>query len=139
MLMLAGREANSVGILTTSVASGQVRDEPTNRRSAHVARQVAWVREGAGPRFPEIELSLVASLLVTDQRRTATERWIRERGWSSIAPEEVWDMPAVLIGTVEQICEDLERRREQLGFSYYIISDAQLDEFAPIVARMTGR
>lgn len=139
MLTLAGREANSVGILTTSVASGQVRDQPENRRSAHVAQQVAWVREGAGARFPEVELSLVASLIVTDQRRTATEGWIRERGWSGLTPEAVWDMPAVLIGSVDQICNDLEHRREVFGFSYYIVSDAQCDAFAPIVARMAGR
>lgn len=139
MLALAGREADIVGILTTSVASGQVVDDPHARRSARVAQQVAHVRAGAGARFDAIELSLVASMIVTDQRRARTEQWARERGWSGIAAEEVWDMPAVLIGSAEQISEDLQRWRELLGFSYIVVSDAIMGEAAPIVDRLAGR
>jgi probable F420-dependent oxidoreductase len=139
MLMLAGREANTVGILTTSVATGRVVDDPLARMAARVAEQVAWVREGAGARFGEIELSTVATLIITDQRRARTEQWIRERGWSGMTAEQVWDMPAVLIGSVDQIADDLQRRREQLGFSYYVVSDRDLEAAAPLVARLAGK
>lgn len=136
MLMLAGREANIVGILTTSVATGRVVDDPLARMADRVAEQVAWVREGAGPRFAEIELSTVATLIITDQRRARTEQWIRERGWSGVTAEQVWDMPAVLIGSVDQLADDLHRRREQLGFSYYVVSDHVAEAAAPLVARL---
>jgi probable F420-dependent oxidoreductase len=138
MLMLAGREANTVGILTTSVATGRVVDDPLARMADQVAEQVAWVREGAGARFDEIELSTVATLIITDQRRARTEQWIREHGWSGVTVEQVWDMPAVLIGSVDQLADDLHRRREQLGFSYYVVSDQSAEVAAPLVARLAG-
>jgi probable F420-dependent oxidoreductase len=138
MLMLAGREANIVGILTTSVATGRVVDDPLARMADRVAEQVAWVRAGAGARFAEIELSTVATLIITDQRRTRTEQWIRERGWNGVTAEQVWDMPAVLIGSVDQLADDLHRRREQLGFSYYVVSDQSAEAAAPLVARLAG-
>ncbi|MEP7190796.1 MAG: TIGR03621 family F420-dependent LLM class oxidoreductase [Roseiflexaceae bacterium] len=139
MLMLAGREANIVGILTTSVATGRVVDDPLARMADRVAEQIAWVREGAGARFDEIELSTVATLIITDQRRARTEQWIRERGWNGVTAEQVWDMPAVLIGSVEQLADDLHRWREQLGFSYYVVSDQSAEAAAPLVARLAGR
>jgi probable F420-dependent oxidoreductase len=138
MLMLAGREANTVGILTTSVATGRVIDDRLARMADRVAEQVAWVRAGAGARFAEIELSTVATVIITDQRRASTEQWIRERGWSGVTAEQVWDMPAVLIGSVDQLADDLHRRREQLGFSYYVVSDQSAEAAAPLVARLAG-
>ena len=46
--------------------------------------------------------------------------------------------PHALIGSVEQICETLEERRERYGFSYFCIAQRHLDEFAPVVARLAG-
>ena len=138
MLMLAGREANMVGILTTSVATGRVVDDPLARMADRVAEQIAWVREGAGARFDEIELSIVATLIITEQRRACTEQWIREQGWRGVTAEQVWDMPAVLIGSVEQLADDLYRRREQLGFSYYVVSDQSTEAAASLVERLAG-
>jgi probable F420-dependent oxidoreductase len=139
MLTLAGREADSVGIMTTSVASGQMVDDPFAGRSDRLAQQVAWVREGAGERFPSVELSTVLTIHVTDRRRAFTEQWIAERGWSGLDVEQVWDMPAVLIGSLDQIVEDLYRRREELGFSYFLVSDTEAEAIAPLVARLAGR
>ncbi len=141
MLTLAGREADVVGLLTSAVGSGVVVDDPRAKRSPRVAEQIGWVRDGAGARFPAIELSLVPTLIPTDDRRGATERLIRERGWAGagIGPEEVADMPSVLIGSVAGLAEQLARWREELGFSYVVVSDRQLEAVAPLVARLAGR
>lgn len=139
MLTLAGQEADIVGVMTTSVATGQVQDDPLARLAPAVAERVGWIREGAGARFGQIELSLVATLLVTDQRRVTTEQFIQQRGWRGISCEQVWEMPAVLIGSVDQICEDLQRWREQLGFSYLIVADADAPALTPVVARLAGQ
>jgi probable F420-dependent oxidoreductase len=139
MLQLAGHHADIVGFLTTSVASGALDDDPTERLAASVEQKIAWVREGAGPRFEEIELSLIPSIIITDNRQGATDRLIHERGWSGISPEQVWAMPAVLIGTIPEIVETLQTRRERYGFSYYVIADSQLDACAPLVSALAGR
>ena len=139
ILRLAGREANIVGLLTTSVASGTVVDGPDERLAPAVEQKLAWVREGAGDRYPAIELSLIPSLILTDDRHGRAAQMIAERGWSGIAPEDVLAMPSVLLGTVEEITGDLFARRERHGFSYYIVADGQMEEFAPFVARLAGR
>ncbi len=138
MLALAGREADIVSFLTTSVASGTVVDDPRERFAAVVQQKIDWVRAGAGDRFAEIELSLIPSIRISDRRRQTTEQLIAARGWSGITVDDVWDMPSLLIGSVEQIADDLLRRRERYGFSYYVVSDAHADEFAPIIARLAG-
>ena len=138
MLMLAGREADIVGILTTSVAGGTLTADPAERLAGAVAQKVEWVRQGAGERFHELELSLAPTIIVTDQRRRRTEQYIHERGWQDISVEQVWEMPAVFVGSIDQIIEDMRARRERYGFSYFVISDHDMAEAAPIVARLAG-
>jgi hypothetical protein len=45
----------------------------------------------------------------------------------------------VLVGTVDQIAEDLQARRTRWGISYYVIFEPYMDAFAPVVARLAGR
>lgn len=139
MLRLAGQHADIVGFLTTSVASGTMEDDPTERLAEAVAQKIAWVREGAGARFDQIELSLIPTIIITDDRDGAIARLIAERGWTGITPEQVAAMPAVLIGTIPEIARTFQARREQYGFSYYIVPDSQLEECAPLVATLAGR
>jgi probable F420-dependent oxidoreductase len=138
MLTLAGREADIVGILTTSVASGTLATDPTERLASAVAQKIEWVRQGAGDRFDELELSLVPSMIVTDDRRRRTEQFIHDHGWQGISVEQVWEMPAVFVGSADQIVEDMRARRERYGFSYFVVSDHDMDAAAPIVARLAG-
>jgi probable F420-dependent oxidoreductase len=139
ILRLAGLEADIVGILTTSVASGVVKNDPDGRRSDAVRERLTWVCEGAGERFSEIELSLVGSAIITDDRAAVTDRYIHQQGWSGVEREDVWDMPSVLIGTVDHICEQIIATRDQLGISYVIVSDRVKDDFAPVVERLGGQ
>jgi probable F420-dependent oxidoreductase len=139
MLTLAGREADIVGFLTTQVNTGTVVDDPRGRMTPAVQEQISWVREGAGERFEQIELSTVATIVLTDERRSRTERLIAEQEWNGISVEDVWDMPAVFVGSVDQIVDDMERRREELGISYFVVANARQEIAAPIVARLAGK
>lgn len=58
---------------------------------------------------------------------------------SQLSPDEILQSPYILIGTVEQMVEDLLVRRERWGFSYYVIFERDIDTFAPVVARLAGR
>jgi len=44
----------------------------------------------------------------------------------------------VLIGTIEQIIEDLRERRGRWGISYYVIFEPYIDACAPVVAHLAG-
>jgi hypothetical protein len=49
------------------------------------------------------------------------------------------ESPYVLIGTVEQMIEDVLARRQRWGISYYTVQEPYLDALAPVVARLAGK
>ena len=138
MLKLAGRVADIVGVLTSDVSRGTLTSELGERTPAAVLQKVEWIRQAAGARFDQIELSLIPTIILTDDRRGQTEALIQQQGWETTV-EEVWQMPSVLIGSIDQIAEDLQARRERYGFSYYVVADAEMEIFAPVVAKLTAR
>jgi probable F420-dependent oxidoreductase len=139
VLTLAGREANIVGILTSSVAGGTLADGVEERFPAAIDEKIGWIRDGAGARFSEIELSLIPSVVITDRRRERAAEIISERRWSGVSVDDLLSMPSFLIGTHEQIIEDILQRRHRFGFTYYVVSDMMLEQFAPVVAERAGR
>jgi probable F420-dependent oxidoreductase len=137
MLSLAGREADIISVLSTSVASGVQVDSIEQRSSARLAEKVAWIRDAAGDRFESIELNLFPDILVTDDHLTGARQYAAASGWD-VTPETVLDMPAILIGTIQRIADKLRAQRQNLGFSYYVLSDTDLETAAPLVSRLTG-
>jgi probable F420-dependent oxidoreductase len=132
MLKLAGREADIVGILTSDVSSGTLISDIRERMAAAVHQKIDWIRQGAGHRFDQIELSLIPTIIFTDDRRSHIESLIRQQGWD-VTVEAVLQMPSMLIGSIEEIAQDLQTRRESYGFSYYVVADDQMDSFAPVI------
>lgn len=135
ILSLAGREADIVGITNRALPDGSKDMEDVT--AAATARKLAWVKEAAGDRFPELELNIICSTVeITDDRQAAAERIAAN--WP-ITPEEVLAAPGMLIGTVDEIVETLQERRERYGFSYFVILEPIMEAFAPVVARLAGR
>jgi probable F420-dependent oxidoreductase len=136
ILKLAGRVADTVGLLTAPVTSGVQVDDPTERLAARTDEKIAWVREGAGPRFADVELSVMVTPVAGESPRAAAEALLRARGWSTVGVDDVLAMPSVLAGSTEDMVEQLEARRERHGLSYIVVADRHLDRFAPVVARL---
>jgi probable F420-dependent oxidoreductase len=134
ILSVAGREADIVGITTRALADGS-KDVADNTPAATL-QKIAWVREAAGDRFDRIELNVIVSdIVITDDRASAAARIAAQHGTT---PEDVLGSPQVLVGTVEQMAEDLEERRERYGFSYIVVTEPNMDTLAPVVARLAG-
>jgi probable F420-dependent oxidoreductase len=139
MLQIAGREADIVGILPKALANGTISEDLAERSPETVARKVNWVCQAAADRPGGVELSMMVSVAVTDDRRSAAEQAAVERGWGAAAAELVLEMPSVLIGPVDQISEQLQARRDRYGFSYLVVSDEDMEAFAPVVDRLAGQ
>jgi probable F420-dependent oxidoreductase len=137
VLSFAAREADIVGI-NPNMRSGAVGpDAAADAVASSVDRKVAWVREAAGDRFDDLELNTLTFLtIVTDDRMGMAEKLAPV---FSIEPAEVPELPHAFLGTVDEICDDLERRRERWGLSYFVVQDEGMDAMAPVVARMAGR
>jgi probable F420-dependent oxidoreductase len=139
MLELAAREADIVGFLMGNYSTGVEIDDPQMRVDAAVEQRLAWVRQAAGERFKDLELSLVLTALLSEDQQGAARQVAQARGWHDMSAHQILQMPSFAIGSQEQIVEQLYSRRERYGFSYYIVTDRQLQQFAAVVARLAGQ
>ncbi|MFM7063705.1 MAG: hypothetical protein ACKO04_09490 [Actinomycetes bacterium] len=101
-----------------------------------IDQKVEWVKEGAGARFPEIEINAwLAALEVTDDRAGMADLMSQLFG---APPAEVLQSPLALVGSLDEMAVTLEERRERWGYSYHCVPGAKAEQFAPVVARLTG-
>lgn len=137
ILSLAAREADIVGI-NVDLHGGTIGDfARAGAGSGEALEKIGWVRDAAGSRFESLELNVcVFTLAVTDEREAVIARLARERG---VDPEQVRSTPNVLIGTVDEIVETLQGRRERLQISNVMVPYSQHLAFAPVVERLSGR
>jgi probable F420-dependent oxidoreductase len=136
VLSLAAREADIVGI-NVNLRAGEVGpDAGTNATAEATAEKVAWVRAAAGDRFDDLELNVTVffALLTDDREGTAAAMG----GGFGLTPEQVLGVPHALVGTIEEACEELERRRADHGLSYIVFNDSGFETLAPVVARLAG-
>ncbi|MEJ7786178.1 MAG: TIGR03621 family F420-dependent LLM class oxidoreductase, partial [Solirubrobacteraceae bacterium] len=111
ILSVAGREGDIVGITTRARPDGS--KDTTDNTAAATAQKIAWVREAAGGRFAAIELNVIVSdVHVTDDRAGTAERVGAQYG---LTPEDVLESPQILIGSVDEMVERLQERRERYG------------------------
>jgi probable F420-dependent oxidoreductase len=134
MLGIAARYADIVGLLPAPIKGSEDRDDPSDRLPPAFDQKLGVLRSAAGDRFGALELSALASFAITAQRRADTEDLIARRGWSGIDAETVWEMPTVFIGSVAQIRDDLQARRDRFGLSYLITPDRELPALAAVIA-----
>ena len=52
--------------------------------------------------------------------------------------ETALELPIVLIGTAEELCERLIERRQRWGFSNVVVPGEAMEMFAPVVAHLAG-
>ena len=136
ILSIAGRQADIVGV-NPSLRSGSVgADMVAGVLPERWDERVRWVRDAAGDRIDRVELQIMTFLVeVGSPRREALER---TAGMFGLTPEVLADVPIGIAGTVDEICEQLQQRRERWGFSYVVIHEGEVDAFALVVARLTG-
>jgi probable F420-dependent oxidoreductase len=138
ILTLAAKEADIVGFSGITFRAGGTEPDLSAWRTAAVDERVRLVREAAGDRYDRLELSaLVQRVVVTDNPRQAAAELASR--WTQLSVEEILQSPYALIGTVDHLVEELRRRRDRWGISYYVIFEPFMEVFAPVVARLAGR
>jgi alkanesulfonate monooxygenase SsuD/methylene tetrahydromethanopterin reductase-like flavin-dependent oxidoreductase (luciferase family) len=122
MLSLAAREADSISIMFRLPQQG------INAPNETLEQKLAWVREAAGERSARLELSQLAYVLAINDSRT-------DRDFEGEGPP----IPRIVMST-EQAVEHLLEQRKRYGFSYIpVYGGAQMENFAPVVARLAGK
>jgi probable F420-dependent oxidoreductase len=137
VLSLAAREADVVS-LNFNNRSGVIGPDGVRSSTAEAtADKVGWIRAAAGDRFPALELEIGAYFTFV---QPGAEKIAASMGQAlGLTPAEMLRHPHGLFGSVEHVCEELERRRAEYGISYVTVGDNALEPFAPVVARLAGK
>lgn len=140
ILTFAGQEADIVSLNFNNRAGMLGPDGMNSGLAEATAKKIRWIRDGAGQRFDDIELEIGAyNTIVTDQQGPTAAAIGEALGMSA---DDILSHPHCLIGSVDYMCEELERRRDTYGISYIAVLDDgennMVEAFAPVVQRLAG-
>lgn len=136
VLSLAGREADIVGVNPRLTEGFYGPQAIASAAPEYYDERVAWVRQAAGERFDSIEVqSLTFVVQVVDNGAELIEQMA---SGFAMTPQQAADTPAALIGSVDELVETLERRRRRWSMNYWVVHEADMEAFAPVVARLAG-
>ena len=100
-------------------------------------QKLEWVRAAAGPRFDSLTIQTRIHLaMITDDREAVANEMAPLLG---ISAEEALASPHALVGTVDQVVEEVLGWRERWGFSYISIDAGSIEDFAPVIEKLDGR
>jgi len=137
VLSIAARRADIVSInvnLKDGLGGAEVAVDATPEKTL---QKIQWVREAAGDRFDQLELNcLVGFVLVTDDRQSVIDAMAPAFG---LDPADAQHVPLALIGTLEQMEEELHWRRENYGISYFSFESSSWETLGDLVGRMAGK
>jgi probable F420-dependent oxidoreductase len=137
MLSLAGR----LGDIVSVAAENNGRNDPSvlgpGITRAVVENQVGWVRDAAGARFDRIELNLRVRMAAIGVDREEEAR--SGAVGMDCSADDLLGSPFCLLGRVDEVADQLLRTRDELGFSYFTISQRHMEQMAPVVERVAGR
>lgn len=129
ILTLAAETADIVGV-NLSFTSGRL--GPTSGSTGtvdHVRERVAWVRDAAADRPVELQCR-VHSAAIGDDTHAVLDAAV---GATGMSPAELAASPYVLIGSVTEVGDKIERCAEELGLTYWVVPHDALEAFAPVV------
>jgi probable F420-dependent oxidoreductase len=135
LLVIAAQRADIISFIPQFNPSGR----PIIRQATEsaLADKVATVRAAAGERFDRIELSVFLGAAGMVGSGTSVPASVVAGGMAAAAG--LADSPYVLAGTRARLRDVLERRRERMGISYYVIPGPAMEAMAPLVEDLAGR
>ncbi|MGH2401213.1 MAG: TIGR03621 family F420-dependent LLM class oxidoreductase [Candidatus Limnocylindria bacterium] len=136
VLRLAAQEAQIVSFVPQFSSRG--RPMLRHATEAALAARVGQVRSAAGQRFDDLELNIFvgdAGVVGGPQPISASLGALLK----SAGPAMAGGSPYLLYGTVDQLRDQLLRRRERTSISSYGIPARAMEAFAPLVAQLAGR
>lgn len=138
VLGVAAAHADIISLGATLANSGKGSEFGASAVIDEFDNRVRWVRDDTGARFADIEFQILAQVcsITSDADRYANRVLTRMFG---LAADDALMSPLTLVGSVAEISDKIQRLRDRLGVSYWVIPAAQTRPFADVVSRLTGR
>ncbi len=133
VLRIAAEHADIVGLVGFTSGTGLVHTDLSHFTWDGLADRIAHLRRCAGPRFDDLELSvLVQRVTITDDPRVAAEEFA---GGAEIHLDMLLDSPFALFGSPAAIAERLHRLWTEHGVTYVTTFEHSAEALAAIASR----
>ncbi len=150
VLRIAAEHAQIVGVAGLYQVKGQPPGTFRLATAADVDERVKFARACAGSRAADIEWHLLVQAVIVTEDRQGCGRGAGGRApgrpeqpasdeRAVLTAEETLETPYMLIGTVDEIADQLQRSRARWGFSYVTVHEPYMRTFAPVIERLRGR
>lgn len=135
ILTLAAREADIIGLALRTSALGTGPD-PADIATT-INQKIEWIKQAAGNRYNDLEIHIQTwAVMITDDRESSAKLLGKQ---FPLPPEILLNLPYLLIGSADEIIEQIEKYRESYGISYYSIFEQYQEDFAPVVAYLSSK
>jgi alkanesulfonate monooxygenase SsuD/methylene tetrahydromethanopterin reductase-like flavin-dependent oxidoreductase (luciferase family) len=102
--------------------------------------QVAFVRQVAGEFADDQEFQVLIQIVrLTENRRAAAEQLVASRAAvraPEMTVEDALETPFLLIGTLDQIEDQIRANRERFGFTHLTVHEPFLGTLGPLIERL---
>ncbi|GAQ62496.1 LLM class F420-dependent oxidoreductase [Streptomyces scabiei] len=117
-----------------TVANGKL--EPLT--AGELDERVGRYQEFAAGRKEPAELNLLVQIVeFTEDRAAAVRPWLGHL--PNLTEEQALQLPLVLVGTLQEIVDQVLAQRERYGFSYLTVLEPNMETFAKVVEALHGR
>lgn len=135
MLRITAEHADIAAFTGARTAAGGKLEPLT---AGELDERVGRYREFAAGRKEPAEFNLLVQIVeLTEDRGAAVRPWLSHL--PNLSEEQVLQLPLVLVGTLEEIVEQVLAQRERYGFSYLTVLEPNMEVFAKVVEALRGR
>lgn len=139
LLRMAAARADIVGFTGAVQPRGMPPGTLNLVDMATLTERVQFARAAAGDRADDIEYNvLVQVAMLTDDRRATVEQL--RQSYAKHLPDDqllsvdqILEIPTMLVGTAEEIAEQLRKHRAELGVSYFCVLEPWMDAMGPVI------
>lgn len=137
VLELAARHAEIVAFTGAGADPVEPDGMPRALAAEQLEERVAAYRKFAAERAEPAELNLLIHMVMPSHDRRATIR-PHLGNVPHLTEDQTLELPILLIGTTEQMVEQLREQRERFGFTYLTVLEPAMDAFAPVLEALRG-
>ncbi|MFF6878617.1 LLM class F420-dependent oxidoreductase [Streptomyces sp. NPDC012474] len=137
MLRLSAEHADIAAFTGARTAAGSTTGQLTPITADELEERVARYLRFAEHREVPPELNLLVQMVIGTEDREAAVRPFLELV-PGMTVDQVLRLPVCLVGTPDELAEQVLARRERYGFTYLTVLEPCMEVFAPVMARVRG-
>jgi len=129
LLTLAAEHADIIGF--TGAAKTPDGGALAPASAEEIEERVGFVRSKLAGR--EVEFNLLCHFVhITDDRAGALAE-LAKQTQGVLDVEQLAELPTALVGSAEEVAEQLHAHRERFGLTYYTVLEQNMTQFAPVI------